>query len=721
MMIKGNSMFLQGNDTGSRQRVRSRIALPQMLWLIFLSISAIVVQGTSMAQSQFIGDAHIKAVVNELVENHGNAEQARMERCVRQVAEFWRGEDGTPDDFVAFCRDNYIADPETRLLTAGRYEEAFASVYGHLSEMGRDLDWHLSVETGPILPIDYAFARYSPYAHLSEDMFKTRIAFIGLLNYPRFTLDERLEYGPEWSREQWAQARLVEGFDARIPPEIAQKSNEVHTAASTYISQYNIHMHHLLTPDSRRLFPAGLKLITHWNLRDELKAQCSEPDGLARQEMIYDVMRRIINQEIPAAVINNPAVDWQVSTNEVTFSPVNDGEAPADWTQTGRPGDKVDNAREPDTRYEHLLNMYLAARDVDPYYPAMPTVMDRRFQRDSEIPEEEVERLFISVLSSTTAAKIGRMVQDRLGRELRPFDIWYDGFKARSAISEDERDRVVREKYPTVEAFQNDLPNILLTLGFDSRTTEFLVSHIAIDPSRGAGHAAAPGRKEDKARLRTRVGKTGMDYKGYNIAMHELGHNVEQVLSLNRVDHTLLRGVPNTAFTEGFAFVFQARDLQLLGLQPDDQSAEHLSALDDFWSTYEIAGVSLVDMRVWRWMYDHPQATVPDLKGAVIQIAKDVWNEYYAPVFGIRDCEILAIYSHMIEYALYLPSYPLGHIIAFQVEQHMKQSNLASEMERMCKMGSVTPDLWMKNAVGGPISTEPLLQAAEEAVRLLMQ
>ena len=57
-------------------------------------------------------------------------------------------------------------------------------------------------------------------------------------------------------------------------------------------------------------------------------------------------------------------------------------------------------------------------------------------------------------------------------------------------------------------------------------------------------------RREDRAHLRTRVPQGGMDYKGYNVAMHELGHNVEQVFSLYEVDHTLLAGVPNNAFTE---------------------------------------------------------------------------------------------------------------------------------------------------------------------------
>ena len=67
-----------------------------------------------------------------------------------------------------------------------------------------------------------------------------------------------------------------------------------------------------------------------------------------------------------------------------------------------------------------------------------------------------------------------------------------------------------------------------------------------------------------------------MDYKGFNIAIHELGHNVEQVFSMSRIDHTLLEGVPNTGFTEAFAFLFQARDLELLGQSKADPQAAAL-------------------------------------------------------------------------------------------------------------------------------------------------
>ena len=100
-------------------------------------------------------------------------------------------------------------------------------------------------------------------------------------------------------------------------------------------------------------------------------------------------------------------------------------------------------------------------------------------------------------------------------------------------------------------------------------------------------------------------------------------------------------------------------------------------------------------------------------------VAKDVWNTYFSPVFGEEDVILLAVYSHMIDYALYLPHYSLGHIIGFQIEEYLKDKDLGDEMERMCSLGSVTPDAWMQAAVGEAISTEPLLQNAEKALGVL--
>jgi oligoendopeptidase F len=130
-------------------------------------------------------------------------------------------------------------------------------------------------------------------------------------------------------------------------------------------------------------------------------------------------------------------------------------------------------------------------------------------------------------------------------------------------------------------------------------------------------------------------------------------------------------------------------------------------------------GVSLVDMKVWEWMYDNPNATPAQLKDAVISIAKETWNEFYAPVFGSNDQPILAIYSHMISYPLYLSNYPLGHVIDFQIEQYIRDKDFATEIERMFRLGSLIPQEWMRQAVGTELSIQPTLQAASEAVKVM--
>jgi hypothetical protein len=196
-----------------------------------------------------------------------------------------------------------------------------------------------------------------------------------------------------------------------------------------------------------------------------------------------------------------------------------------------------------------------------------------------------------------------------------------------------------------------------------------------------------------------------------------MGHNVEQTFSLQAIDHTLLQGVPNTAFTEALAFVFQAQDLALLGLAPPSAADRELLVLDKFWQTREIAGVALVDMGAWHWLYDHPGATPVQFREAVIAIAQQIWNRYYAPIFGTKDVALLAIYSHMIDAGLYLPDYPLGHLIAFQIEDHFRKQkgSMGSEFERICKLGSITPDAWLRQALGAPLSAAPLLAATEAA------
>jgi len=654
----------------------------------------------------------VNKLEKELVERYGEQQRERAHRGIRQAHGLWRKEDGDDAAFEEFVRRNF-AGTQTELDTMfARFEYLLEQLNGHMLEISREFRQQSDLDLGPIKPYDEIFAGFDASAHITDDMFQNKLAFVVLLNFPLTTLEQRLTEGATWTRRQWAEARLAQRFSKRIPAEVNQAIAAAESEAGQYIADYNIYMHHLVNEKGERLFPPKLRLLSHWNLRDEIKADYSEgATGFAKQKMIQQVMERIVTQTIPAVVVNNPSVDWNPFTNEVRATDVKDVDSPAPTAA------KITNTPEPDRRYEVLLHTFLAVKKADPYSPTAPTHIARRFDENREIPEQRVRKMFEDVLSSPLVTEVARLIEKRLGRPLEPFDIWYNGFRERGKYTEAELDKIVARKYPTAQAYKRDIPALLRTLGFSDARAKMLAANIVVDPARGSGHAWGSQMRSAPAHLRTRVGKGGMNYKGYNIAIHEMGHNVEQTFSLNLVDHWLLNGVPNTAFTEALAFVFQAKDLELLGLAKPDKQSDALKTLNDFWATYEIAGVALVDMDVWHWMYDHPNATPAQLKDATLAIAKNIWNTYYAPVFNQRDVVLLGIYSHMIESFLYLPDYPIGHLIAHQIEEQVKKSgNLGKEFERMATYGSVAPDLWMKHATGLPVGPEALLAATTRAL-----
>jgi hypothetical protein len=647
----------------------------------------------------------------ELIAKYGESQHARAQRGLHQVAEFWRADDGDAAAFEDFVRANFAGDQTTLDTMFNRFQSLLETLGGHMHEINREFRQQLDLDRGPVLPFDEAFGGYDPSAHVSDDFFNNKLAFTVLLNFPLSTLDDCLKNGPAWSRRYWAEVRLAQQFDKRIPADVNLALSEAASEAGQYISQYNIWMYHVVNNQGQRIFPPKMRLLSHWNLRDEIKADYTDPQtGLAKQRAIQQVMERIVTQTIPQVVIDNPNVDWNPVTNEVKPAAEKDSDS-------SHPATNFTNAREPDTRYAMLWKTYAASKKVDPYSPTAPTLIDRRFNEDREIPETRVKAMLEQVLSSPLAAQTGKLIESRLGRPLEPFDVWYNGFRPGSKFTEAQLDEMVAKKYPTAEAYQKDIPNLLMHLGFSPEKAQYVAANIIVDPARGSGHAMGAQMRSEKAHLRTRVEKNGMNYKAFNIAVHEMGHNVEQTFSLNEVDYTLLSGVPNTAFTEALAFVFQGHDLELLGLPAPDAKAQAEKTLNDFWGTYEIAGVALVDMGVWHWMYDHPQATPKQLNDATVQIAKDIWNRYYAPVFHQKDVVLLGVYSHMIDSFLYLPDYPIGHMIAFQIEEQMKKAGaIGPEFERMAKEGRVIPDLWMENATGKPVGPEALLEATKNAL-----
>ncbi len=653
------------------------------------------------AGAGLLDETIIKSSIEKVQASQPAADLVLLEKGVKHAASLWRPEDGTPEEFSEFVAANYISDPAKRRAVFQKISNYFESMSGNMNEITLDLRKVLDENVGEIDEIDRMFGNYSPGSHLQSDFYGNKIAFVIALNFPYYTLAEKEELGAKWNREEWAMARLGDQFVSRVPAELNQAVSVATGNAEMYIAAYNIHMGQLRTDDGRKLFPDDMALLSHWNLRDEIKANYADKEaGPEKQEMIYKVMERIIRQEIPGEVINNPEYEWSPYSNKVS-----------------KGGSDVELAAEPDTRYSHVINIFKAWKAIDPYNPGMNTAILRSFSGGMEISQEEAETLFDSYLSSPQLKILAGMIKERLGRDLRPYDIWYDGFKSRSTIPETFLTSKTSALYPDPAAFKNGMPTLLTKLGWSPQRAKYISEKVVVDPARGSGHAWGAGMKGAVSHLRTRISDKGMDYKGYNIAVHEFGHNVEQTISLYDVDYYMLSGVPNTAFTEAAAFLFQDRDLMLLGINEENPEKEKMQTLDAGWSLMEIMGVSMVEMKVWKWLYENPEATPAQLKDQTITFALDVWNKYFAPVLGVSDSPLLAVYSHMVEVPMYLPNYAYGQIIQFQVEGFIEGKDFSDEFDRMYSQGRLTPQYWMNKAVGEDISVQPIIDALNEALK----
>ena len=620
-------------------------------------------------------------------------------RGEQQVRALWTPEDGTQEELEQFIADNTCQTDSERIALFESLSKAFENLFQSADMLTVELlrPTQLTNAAEPQTP-DWILSGYSPLAHFSDDMFANKLAFVTILNFPHYTLEEKNTLGKHWTRQEWAFARMGDVFTTRVPASVNTRMAQANANAENYIADYNIFMGNLRTEDDRQLWPEDKILLSHWNLRDELKALYGAEGGQEKQEMIYQVMQRIVNQTIPQAAINGKDFVWK---------PYSDN-----------------SESEPYTRYERILEVAQAYFAADPYCPTAPTGIIRNFEEGVEIPAEELDSLFRALVGSPQVAQVAAVIRERLGRDLRPYDIWFDGFKARAALDEDALSAETRKLYPDANAFAADMWRLLTSMGFYSEDARNIAHRIVVEPARGSGHAwPCLGRKED-ARLRTRIPASGMDYKGYNIAVHEFGHCVEQVLDMYYIDYYMLSGVPNTAYTEASAFLWQQRDLRLLPGAPISNIQSQISndeVLDQFWSMYEIMGVSLVDMRMWQWIYAHPKATPKELCEATQQIAKEIWNAYYEPVLGEHDCILLAVYSHMVNAPMYLPNYPLGHIVQYQLEEHLAQcktlKDFAYEYMRIYRLGRLTPKEWLIQAVGEAPTIEPILRAVDRVTK----
>ncbi len=683
-------------------RRRHTILIPGILLIvIFFLASAATPSGAAREESRVIPQGVIDSTIAALIKDKGEKEAPRIRKGVQQVASKWLEEDGTKEIFTLFCRDQFMSEKDANEYLK-RADYNFESINGNFQEMYLRVNEPLEVEKGLIMPADYLFSTVAPWAHITDDFFQSKVAFAILLNYPLSTLEEKMTLGNKWTREEWAKERLAEMFNFHISAQAYQQASRAYSDADTFFNNYYVMMNNVLTPDGKHLFPEGHRLSAHWGLRDAIKDLYSNKDGLKKQELIAKVLECFNTSDIPKGVVNSSEVDWDPFNNKVFAG-----------------GKETRPVKDDNARYIQYQKIFQATRVVDQYFPTHPTVLSRTFNLDLEIPEKEAEAQFITVLTSPAVKKTARLISKRLGRQLKPFDIYYGGFHSPNALPEGKMNEIVAKRYGTPEALNKNLAEILIKLGFSDERARFVSSRIVVEPSRGSGEAVGASLPQARVHMRIHVDRKGMSYKDYRRALYFLGQSVMQVLTNDSKDYAVMRGTPGQAFSEAFALIFITRDLKSLDLDSQDPSTKNSETLNALWSSYERSGASLVSLKLWRWMYAHPEASPEEIRNATLSISKDVWNTYFASVLGEKDSTLLAIYSHLISADLFVLQHSIGRIIQFQIETRIKEKGLAPEMERMCSIGKVTPDIWMKKAVGAPVSPDALLSASEEALKAM--
>jgi hypothetical protein len=343
-----------------------------------------IITSIGFTTAQEIDTQTIENIVSEIASQHPTCDTELLHRGIDQVAKLWNSQDGNNNEFAAFIKENYAPDAHSRKVLFNKLSKIYEILLGTSNQVAVELNIPTMLVGDELTAIDYMMSAFNPYSHLWDDLYNNKVAFITILNFPYYTLDEKNTLGTLWNREQWAYARMGDMFTSRVPATVNQAIGQAAADGENYIATYNIMMGNLLNEKGKRLFPEDMILLSHWNLRDEIKSNYApQPNAHEKQEMIYRVMQHIVNGTIPQEVINNNNYDWAPYSN-----------------RTWQNGEAIVLNEEGTRRYEIILSHFEAMKKADLYEKQAPTGIIRNFDGAMEISTQEIEELFINVISS---------------------------------------------------------------------------------------------------------------------------------------------------------------------------------------------------------------------------------------------------------------------------------------------------------------------------------
>ena len=248
--------------------------------------------------------------------------------------------------------------------------------------------------------------------------------------------------------------------------------------------------------------------------------------------------------------------------------------------------DRSTTAREPDTRYARVLETFQAAAHSGSVLPDGADPIAAASNSDRQLPEQRVQAMLEQVLCLAAGRSVAALIASGSAASSSPSTSGTTAFAPRGSQHRGTARRASsQQSIPMPRPTSDDIPNLLRSLGFAPDRADYLARSTSWSTRRAAPATRwARSRRGDKAHLRTRVGTRRHELQGLQHRRPRDGpQRRADVLAQRRRLHAAA-GVPNTAFTEALAFVFQApRPRAARPRQARRDRAQAMQALDDFW------------------------------------------------------------------------------------------------------------------------------------------
>ena len=560
-----------------------------------------------------------------------SSDGARLERGKKQVAAMWRAEDGSAAEQKKFVGDEFVATGAALDGMFARYEEILEQLDGHFLEIERALQRHVELDLGPVDLARQAHGRArsggAPDGRSvrveDRDRRAAQLPAHDAAAAPR--RGRQMVAAAMGGSAAGAALRAARAGGGAGQDRGAGVGRRTCTSPNTTSS-----MHHLVDASGARPFPRGMRLISHWNLRDELKADYAAKAWAA--EAADDRAGHGAHRRPDDPEDRHQQRDASIGIR----SPTRSRRRRPRRSRRARLPAKIDPAREPDTRYRVLLDDFLASRAADPFTPTTPTMIARRFDHDREIPEARFVAMMEEVLTSPLAPRIAKLIEQAArpqARAVRPLVRRLP--RARDASRGRARRADAQALSDARRPSKTTSRACLTQLGFAPDRAKFFASHIVVDPSRGAGHAHAVGAARRRsapahARRGGRHELQGLQHRG----PRDRTQRRADLLALSTSTTRFCRACPTPRSPRRWRSSSRRATSSCSGSASPTPSRSACAPSATIWQTFEIAGVALVDLAVWHWMYAHPKATPAELRDATVGIAKSTWNKYYAPILG---------------------------------------------------------------------------------------